>query len=95
MFYTYINKDWNISTTWDINVLPSNIEMIGNMLFEKKEEIKKEIKKEVKEEIKEEVAYSDSELKAKEFLKEKKIRGFWLLKWENLIKKAVEEGFII
>jgi hypothetical protein len=41
------------------------------------------------------VANDEIELRAKEFLKEKKVRGFGLLKWENLIKRAVEEGFIV
>lgn len=96
MIIEYINKNGNLEKTADVVKVPENLEKIGNMYFEKKDVIKKETKKvvEVKEEVKEEL---DEELfeKAKAFLKEKKVKGFGLLKGQKMIDKALEEGFII
>jgi len=80
----------------------SKLEKIDNDYFEKKE-VKKEEKKvatkstpvEVEDipSVKEETIERDLELEMKEFLKEKKVRGYALLRGESLKTKAVENGF--
>ncbi len=99
MIIEYIGADGNKKQTADVVAVPANLEQIGKIWFEKREVEKKEEKKEEKkvviEEVIAKVANDEIELRAKEFLKEKKVRGFGLLKGENLIKRAVEEGFII
>lgn len=95
MIIDYIGADGNKKQTADVVAVPANLEQIGKIWFEKREVEKKEEKKVVIEEVIAEVANDEIELRAKEFLKEKKVRGFGLLKWENLIKRAVEEGFIV
>jgi len=99
MIIEYIGADGNKKQTADVVAVPANLEQIGKIWFEKREVEKKEEKKEEKkvviEEVIAEVANDEIELRAKEFLKEKKVRGFGLLKGENLIKRAVEEGFIV
>lgn len=95
MIIEYIGADGNKKQTADVVAVPANLEQIGKIWFEKREVEKKEEKKVVIEEVIAEVANDEIELRAKEFLKEKKVRGFGLLKWENLIKRAVEEGFIV
>lgn len=86
MIIKFINKEGNfqeLETNTDRN-RESKLERNGNVWFEKnlvevKKEVKMvEVKEEIKEEIKEEVEFD--EVKAKEFLKEKKVRGFGLLK---------------
>lgn len=95
MIIDYIGADGNKKQTADVVAVPTWLEQIGKIWFEKREVEKKEEKKVVIEEVIAEVANDEIELRAKEFLKEKKVRGFGLLKWENLIKRAVEEGFIV
>jgi len=95
MIIDYIGADGNKKQTADVVATPTWLEQIGKIWFEKKEVEKKEEKKVVIEEVIAEVANEEIEIRAKEFLKEKKVRGFGLLKGENLIKRAVEEGFII
>lgn len=95
MIIDYIGADGNKKQTADVVATPIWLEQIGKIWFEKKEVEKKEEKKVVIEEVIAEVANEEIEIRAKEFLKEKKVRGFGLLKGENLIKRAVEEGFII
>ncbi len=95
MIIEYIGADGNKKQTADVVAVPANLEQIGKIWFEKREVEKKEDKKVVIEDVVAEVANDEVELRAKEFLKEKKVRGFGLLKGENLIKRAVEEGFII
>lgn len=95
MIIDYIGADGNKKQTADVVATPIWLEQIGKIWFEKKEVEKKEEKKVVIEEVIAEVANEEIEIRAKEFLKEKKVRGFGLLKGENLIKRAVEEGFIV
>lgn len=62
----------------------------------KVEEVKEEVAEdEVIHNAKEPLAFTELELKAKDFLKEQKLRGYALLKWQKMIDKAVELGFII
>lgn len=102
MIIEYIGADGNKKQTADVVAVPAWLEQIGKIWFEKKEVVvEKPVKKKevvVKEEVVEEIATEinkDVEARAKEYLKEKKVRGFGLLKGDNLIKRAVEEGFII
>ena len=101
MKYTYISAEWNIRETDDVTITPDFLEKIDNTWFEKRciVEIKK-IKKEVEikdVDIKESIAdvSEDVEAKAKEYLKEKKVRGYALLKGQKIIDRAVVEGFIL
>ncbi len=98
MIIHYINKDWNfaqletaIDIYWELK-----LEKIWKTRFEKasiEKSVVKEIKEVVKEETKEDIAFD--EIAAKEYLKEKGIRGYGLLKWEWLKKRAIAEWFII
>lgn len=99
-FETLNDKNWE-----------SRFSKIGAIWFEKRETpvpvVEKKAKKEV--EVKSEVVVQEEEKideieqeideeiegKMKEFLKEKKVRGYGLLKGEGLKKRAIEEGFII
>jgi acetylornithine/succinyldiaminopimelate/putrescine aminotransferase len=106
MIIKFIDKNGNRSeliTESDKNRM-SKYEKIGKTWFEKRIQqpviqkvVKVEVKEEVVEEVKEitETNNQEIEIRAKEFLKEKKVRGFGLLKGDNLIKKAVDNGFII
>lgn len=89
----YISAEGNVVLLEDVLVVPANIEKIGDTYFEKKEVIVKSEKKVEKKKVWE----IDEELfeEAKSFLKEKKVKGFWLLKGQNMIDKAIENGFII
>jgi hypothetical protein len=80
MIIDYIGADGNKKQTADVVAVPANLEQIGKIWFEKREVEKKEEKKVVIEEVIAEVANDEIELRAKEFLKEKKVRGFGLLK---------------
>lgn len=80
MIIDYIGADGNKKQTADVVAVPANLEQIGKTWFEKREVEKKEEKKVVIEEVIAEVANDEIELRAKEFLKEKKVRGFGLLK---------------
>lgn len=68
----------------------TKMEKIGNVYFEKKTTESKEVVKVVIEGKAVEVADFD-EVAAKEFLKEKGVRGYGLLKGEGLKKKAIAE----
>ena len=96
MKFTYINISGNIAITDDVAKLPENLIKIDNTYFEKREEVKETKKvKQVIDVIIEEKLSEDLEAKAKEFLKDKKVRWFGLLKGQKIIDKAVELGFII
>ena len=88
----YIDLNWNkveVETLDWINVVE-----IDWMYFEQPETpVKTEAKKEQKEEKIESDTIIDIEEKAKEFLKEKKVKWYGLLKWEKLLKKAKELWF--
>lgn len=99
MIIKYIDKNGNFSILetlvdkdWD-----KKIEKIGLQRFEKRNDVViSNAKKEIKDDSKEVVeASSFDEASAKEYLKEKGVRGYGLLKGEGLKKRAIEEGFII
>ena len=96
MKFTYINVDGNIAETEDLVQVPENLTKIGNTYFEKKKETKKskEVEPATIEEIDKLDEVNSIEAKALEFLKEKKVRGCHLLKWQKIIDKAVELWFI-
>lgn len=96
MIIKYIDKNGNFSIletlvekNWE-----QRVEKIGLQRFEKRNNvIAWFVNKDV---IKEEVeVWSFDETAAKEYLKEKGVRGYGLLKGEGLKKRAIEEGFII
>lgn len=99
MIIKYIDRNGNLAETEDIVHIPANLYQVDKVWFEKREEVKeKEVKqvKEVKEVVPSEVeegVIAELQEKAKEFLKEKKVKGYGLLKGDNLVKKAREEGF--
>lgn len=111
MIIEYIGLDWNKKLTDDVVNTPSYLEQKGKIWFEKREipvpVVEKKEKKEV--EVESEVVVQEEEKideieqeideeiagRMKEFLKEKKVRGYGLLKGEGLKKRAIEEGFII
>lgn len=99
MKYSYINKEWNLTETEDVLEAPAYLELIWTVYFDKRVAVsaKKEKVEAVEEGIIAEVAkeVNTQELEAKEYLRAKKIRWFALLKWESLMKRAIEEGFII
>lgn len=72
--------------------MPDHLEKIDGVWFEKREEVLE--KKEVKSDNKEENTL-ELEERARLFCKEQKIKGFGLLKWQKLIDKAIEKGFIL
>lgn len=92
----YIDKDGNfaeletlLDTQWE-----SKLEKVGRVYFEKKDIIENvKPKEEVKVDVIEPIQFD--EVGAKEFLKQKGIRGYGLLKGEWLKKRALEEWFII
>ena len=88
----YIDLNWNIVEVENLNWI--NVVEIGWTYFEQPMTLGKTITKNPQkdEEIKVETN-SNLEEKAKEFLKEKKVKGYGLLKWEKLIAKAKENWF--
>ena len=75
MKFTYINISGNIAITDDVAKLPENLIKIDNTYFENREEVKETKKvKQVIDVIIEEKLSEDLEAKAKEFLKDKKVR---------------------
>lgn len=74
MIIEYIGADGNKKVTADVVAVPSNLEQIGKIWFEKRGVEKKEEKNVVIEEVVAEVANDEVETRAKEFLKEKKVR---------------------
>lgn len=106
MLIKFIDKNGNramLETSVDSNRM-SRVEKNWDFYFEKKTEEPKPIKKkaekveeivEEKEPISEPKQVEYDEVDMKNFLKEKKVRWFWLLKWESLKKKAIEYGFNI
>ncbi len=95
MKFPYINKDWNLDETEDLVSAPDFLENIDWVYFEKKVELIKETKKEKVVEVKEETEEDDVEIKALAYLKEQKVRWAHLLKWQNLIDRALAEWFIL
>lgn len=107
MIIKYIDANGNRSETEDIVHIPENLHQIDGVWFEQKLEKKAVKKNEIiipeakEEELEEEVTIDEVwewlsleiEEKAKEFLKEKKVKGYGLLKGENIVKKAKELGF--
>lgn len=95
MKYTYISIDWNIKETDDVTLIPSFLEKIDNTYFEKKSFTKEEaiIETPIVEETKE-IDHLLVE-RAKEYCKEHKVRGYWLLKDQKLIDTAIANGFIL
>ena len=91
MLIPYITNSGNRSEI-DCLEIPSYLEKIDGVYFEKREEIK-EVKKVEITEIQE--IETDLEDRAKEYLREQKVKWFWLLKWDKLVERAVKEGFII
>jgi len=95
MKYTYISIDWNIKETDDVTLIPSFLEKIDNSYFEKRSFVKEEtIVEKKQEEQKTEIDIALLE-KAREYCKEQKVRGYWLLKDQKLIDTAVANGFIL
>lgn len=98
MIIKFIDTNGNFSTLETLTdpKWEERLERNGNVWFEKRVKIEAPKQKEKKvEEIKEEVNNEDIEAKAKAFCKENKVRWYGLLKWEKLISKAKENGFII
>lgn len=88
----YIDLNWNIVEVENLFWL--NVKLIDWTYFEQeKTPVKTETKIEKKEEIIESKENVNIEDAAKEFLKEKKVKGYGLLKWEKLIEKAKELWF--
>lgn len=88
----YIDLNWNIVEVE--NLFGLNVVEINWTYFEQPKEAGSTITKiEKKEEKIESFTNSNLEEKAKEFLKEKKVKGYGLLKWEKLIEKAKELWF--
>ena len=101
--------NWSmLETAVDANRM-SRVELIDKVYFEravpetkviyvdktpKKEEVKVEEKTEevVAQNEVESIVYDEVEMK--NFLKEKKVRGYGLLKWDGLKNRAIAEGFI-
>lgn len=84
----YIDLNWNkveVETFDWINVVE-----IDWVYFEQEETQGSTIVKIKKNEEITNVTFSNLEEKAKEFLKEKKVKWYGLLKWEKLIEKAKE-----
>ena len=88
----YIDLNWNkveVETLDWINVVE-----IDWMYFEQPKTVGSTITKNPQKEEKiESFTNSNLEERAKEFLKEKKVKGYGLLKWEKLIEKAKELWF--
>lgn len=85
----YIALNWNKVEVENLHWI--NVVEINWTYFEQpKTPVKTEAKKEQKEEKIESDTTIDIEEKAKEFLKEKKVKWYGLLKWEKLIEKAKE-----
>jgi hypothetical protein len=73
MKYQYITKEGNIAITGDVLFIPEYIEEVGGVLFEKKNSTSIENKEIDKDSIEDSTSI---ELQAKEFLRDKKVRGF-------------------
>lgn len=85
----YIDLKWNVVEVE--NLFGLNVVEINWTYFEQPKNVGSTITKiEQKEEKIESSTNSNLEEKAKEFLKEKKVKGYGLLKWEKLIVKAKE-----
>ena len=110
MKFPYITLEGNNAETEDLMVAPENLELIGSTYFEKKvgkktkttkvDETTSETTEETTDETSEttdEVGEPDEEVvaKAKEFLKEMKVKGVGNMKGQNAIDKAVELGFAV
>lgn len=100
MIIKYIDRNGNLAETEDIVHIPANLYQVDKVWFEKREEVVEKKVKEVKEvkeiqEVEPSEVVEDVELqeKAKEFLKEKKVKGYGLLKGDNIVKRAKELGF--
>jgi len=87
MKFEYIDINGNKALTEDIVRVPENFIKIDNIYFEKGEVLPVEVVKETNN--------KEVEERALVYMKEQKVRGAHLLKWERLIAKAVEQGFII
>ena len=88
----YINLHWNkveVETLHWLNV----VEINGTYFEQPKTVGSTTTKNPQKEEKIESFTYSNLEEKAKEFLKEKKVKWYGLLKWEKLLEKAKELWF--
>lgn len=94
MKYTYIAIDWNIKETDDVALVPSFLEKVENTYFEKRTVVKEEKIEVLKEEPTKEIDNTLIE-RAREYCKEQKVRGYWLLKDQKLIDTAVANGFIL
>lgn len=94
MKYTYISIDWNIKETDDVALVPSFLEKVENTYFEKRTVVKEEKIEVLKEEPTKEIDNTLIE-RAREYCKEQKVRGYWLLKDQKLIDTAVANGFIL
>jgi len=108
MIVNFINKsgNWDILETLTEKNWQQRLHQVGKVWFENKETpvaiVNKIVNKEV--EVESEVLVQEEEKtieidedldqEMKMYLKEKKIRGYGLLKWEWLKKKAIEEWFI-
>lgn len=88
MFVTYINRDGN-KETQDFLKVPENFTKVDGVYFEPRDE-EVEIK-----EVKEVINNDYIEDKAREYLKENKVKGYGLLKGSKLVEKAIATGFII
>lgn len=95
MIISYINKDGN-KDMQDFLKVPENFIKIDNIYFEQAEEDTKPTK-EVKEVTaeKQDLGVDYIEEKAREYLKEHKVKWFGLLKGSKIVDKAIANGFII
>jgi hypothetical protein len=90
MFITYINRDGN-KEIQDFLEVPKNFTKIDGIYFEPREENIAEQKEQPKQVINNDYI----EEKAREFLRENKVKGFGLLKGSKIVDKAIANGFII
>ena len=88
----YIDLNWNIVEVENLFWLDV-VEINGTYFEQPKTPVKTVKKNEQKEEDIERPQNIHIEDAAKEFLKEKKVKGYGLLKWEKLIEKAKELWF--
>lgn len=88
----YIDLNWNIVEVENLFWL--DVVEIDGTYFEQPKTLGSTITKNPQKEEKiESFTKSNLEEKAKEFLKDKKVKGYGLLKWEKLIEKAKELWF--
>lgn len=90
MFVTYINRDGN-KETQDFIKVPENFAKVDWVYFEPRDE--EEVKEVI--EVKQDLGVDYIEEKAREYLKENKVKGYGLLKGSKLVEKAIATGFII